>query len=342
MKNYHWLINLIVLTLSCGYFTLALAGERQALIIDTDVGRDDIIAMLYLFQSTRVDVKAITIESNGNTHCAPAFHNTAAVLKLTGLNHVPMACGSDKVAAGMHGFPTWLIAKEDSLSGADKVLPRSTLAVTHNAVQLLLATLHASNKPIIILALGPLTNLAAAFQLEPAIKEKIKMIYVMGGAVHVPGNVSKEMVNNRSVAEWNIYFDPGSAAVVFANLPVTLIPLDATNAAPLNETTLQRVAKNIHSPVYHYFYELLNHSHTSLRSGLWYFWDPLAAVIAVDEKYCEFKDERLRVTVAPEEHAGATIVDNQNGALIRVCEKVNVAQFEENLFAGINHPLLQS
>src|SRR5665811_1360400 len=93
----------------------------RALIIDTDVGRDDIIAMLYLFQNPAVAVKAITIESNGNTHCAPAFHNTAAVLTLTGLTHVPMACGSDKVTASMHVFPGWLMAKEDSLSGADKV-----------------------------------------------------------------------------------------------------------------------------------------------------------------------------------------------------------------------------
>jgi inosine-uridine nucleoside N-ribohydrolase len=336
MKNYRWLFKVIITTLCCFHLSCVQAAERQALIIDTDVGRDDIIAMLYLFQNPAVDVKAITIESNGNTHCVPAFHNTAAVLKLTGLTHVPMACGSDQVTADMHVFPNWLIAKEDSLSGADRVLPQSTLPVSHNAVQLLLDTLHASNKPITILALGPLTNLAAAYQLEPAIKQKIKMIYVMGGALNVPGNVSKEMINNRSVAEWNIYFDPDAAAAVLANLPVTLIPLDATNAAPLNEETLKRVAKNIHSPAYHYFYELLNHSHTSLRSGLWYFWDPLAAVIAVDEKYCEINRLPLRVTIAPERHPGATIIDVRKGIFVRVCQKVQVQQFEEQLFSQIN------
>jgi pyrimidine-specific ribonucleoside hydrolase len=144
MKNYKSL-NVVILVFFLFSFSPSLsAAGRQALIIDTDVGRDDIIAMMYLAKAPRVKIKAITIESNGDAHCVPAFHNTAGLLRLLGLNDVPMACGSEGLAVGGHIFPQPILVKEDSLSGAAAFLPVVNGPVRHDAVALLVKNLLAS------------------------------------------------------------------------------------------------------------------------------------------------------------------------------------------------------
>ena len=338
MKNYNRFIKFVSILLFFCCFNVANANTRETFIIDTDVGRDDVIAMLYLFKNPQVSVKAITIETNGVAHCAAAFANAAGVLRLVGMNNIPIACGIEQANLSTHVLPSRIIAIEDTLFGAANLLPRTTLPVTHDAVKLLVKTILAAKQPINILALGPLTNIAKAYQLNPSIKNKIKQIYVMGGAVHVAGNIGNMVANQHNVAEWNIYFDPAAAQVVLANLPVALVPLDVTNAAPLNERFLRRVNGDERNVVYEYLFQLLKHSEPSLSWGLWFFWDPLAAVVATDNGLCEFKMERISVLQQPEAMSGATVVDNKNGALIKVCEKVKVREFENQLLAVIRKP----
>jgi inosine-uridine nucleoside N-ribohydrolase len=328
MKNYRLLNFVFFFFFLLGFSLLAKAGERQALIIDTDMGRDDVIAIMYLAKDPRVAIKAVTIESNGNVHCAPAFRNTLGLLKLLGLAQVPVACGSEAQVAGGHVFPKPVIDREDTLSGAAAFLPKVDVPVSHDAVALLVKTILAQQGKVNILAIGPLTNIARSFQLDPSIKQKINKIYVMGGAVHVRGNIDNTVANKSDVAEWNIYFDPVGASIVFANLPVVLVPLDATNQAPMDGKFLELVSGGGQGD---YLYKVLKVSEKLLRTGLWYFWDPLAAVVASDERYCEFKSERLRVLVEPEKLSGATVVDDKGGALVKICNKVKVGEFERQL-----------
>ncbi len=336
MRNCNWLIKVfVVLVCWCGSF-FSYAGERKAFIIDTDGFRDDVIAMLYLLKIPDISVKAITIEANENAHCQAAFHTTLGVLHLIGLKNVPVACGIDKPANGTSVLPNSMLTKEDNfLSSTAGLLPRSTMPVNYGGAKLLVKTIRASKAPVTIVAIGQLTNIAEAYQLDPGIKNHINKIYVMGGAVHVPGNMDGP---EQHKAEWNLHFDPAATAVVLANFPVVLVPLDATNAAPMNEAFLQRVMGDKRNIAYEYFYQILKNGIVSLRSGLWFFWDPMAAVVATDESVCEFKFEKLRVVEKPEtgSQLGATVVDGRKGSLIKVCEKVKVREFENKLLAVIN------
>jgi inosine-uridine nucleoside N-ribohydrolase len=79
-----------------------------------------------------------------------------------------------------------------------------------------------SPEKVTLVTLGPLTNVAQALEAEPSLVDYIEMIYVMGGAVSVPGNVGF-IVTDNAVAEWNIYVDPHAAAIVFeSGAPITL------------------------------------------------------------------------------------------------------------------------
>ena len=98
------------------------------------------------------------------------------------------------------------------------------------APDLLVSVISASAEPVVLFTDGPLTNLAAALRLDPGMVENIAMVFTMGGALDVPGNNF-----DNPDAEWNIWADPTAAAEVFASgVPLTLVPLDATNQVPVH------------------------------------------------------------------------------------------------------------
>ena len=94
----------------------------------------------------------------------------------------------------------------------------------------------AATEPVTLITLGPLTNVAAALQLDDGLAADIERVVVMGGAFDVAGNTAgAQPPPARNVAEWNIYADPAAARdVVQAELPLTFVPLDATNRVPLD------------------------------------------------------------------------------------------------------------
>ena len=136
-----------------------------------------------------------------------------------------------------------------------------------------------------IVALGPLTNLAEALLATPSLADKIARIVIMGGTLRVAGNIRE--VNPRienSFAEWNIFCDPYAADVVFqSGAPITLVPLDATNQAPLSDAFVQRLASGPATPASQFVLRAIRRIQPMLRGQMFYLWDPLAAVVAVQE-----------------------------------------------------------
>src|SRR5262245_39994485 len=221
------------------FLFMALCGAANAarpFIIDTDVGVDDIIAIIYLLQQPNIHVKAITIASTGNAHCLPALRNTLGLLKLMNRTDIPADCGRLTPLDGQHQFPKSVLEESDTLAGAAKLLPEVNATSKQKGVDLMINTIRKSRQPVTILAIGPLTNIAEALQKAPDIKNRILAIYIMGGAVHVPGNLSDVGVKmSNSTAEWNIYLDPLAADIVFKqSIPITLVPLDVTNKLPID------------------------------------------------------------------------------------------------------------
>ncbi|MEO8401168.1 MAG: nucleoside hydrolase [Gammaproteobacteria bacterium] len=328
----------IILICSIFFLLVSAASAARQFIIDNDAGIDDAIAILYLLNQPNIEVKAITIACDGNAHCAPAKSNIEGLLKLVNKTNIPIATGHSKPVQGHHHFTASVLKESDTLSDAASLLPQHKNANTQTAVDLLITTLKNAQQPMDILAIGPLTNIAEAIAKDPAIKNKIRMIYIMGGAVDVEGNlrsVNRLLKNN--LAEWNIYLDPTAADEVFkSGIPLTLVPLDATNQVPVDDRFYQQLKEQAKTAGGKFSFELLKHNRAMIDDYTWYFWDPLAAVIASDESVAKFKMQKLRVVLAPEEKSGALAHDDENGNLVRVCVWVKKEKFKDELLGGLN------
>lgn len=192
-------------------------------IIDTDPGLDDALAILLAFASPELDVRALTTVG-GNAGLAHTTRNALRLLHLIGRDDVPVAAGAntplvrqDAVsAAGVHG--------DDGFGGVSLAdAPRG--ADARPAVQLLVDLIEASAEPITLIALGPLTNVATLLAAYPDTAAKLAKIVLMGGGAERLGNVTP-------TAEFNIWYDPDAAKRVFASgLPITMIGLDVTHKA---------------------------------------------------------------------------------------------------------------
>jgi len=338
----HKLINNIKRRLVAAFLLcLILVGQVFAgrpVIIDTDVGVDDVIAILYLLQRPDINVKAITIASTGNAHCEPAMRNMLGLLKLVNQTNIPVDCGSKRPLSGQNVFPANIMEEADTLAGASKLLPKVNQGPKYKAVDLLIDTIQKSRQPITILAIGPLTNIASALQQSPEIKNRIQTLYIMGGAVNVPGNlnIAGNKINNRT-AEWNMYIDPVAASIVFnQSIPITLVPLDITNKLTIDMSFYNQLKKKHNTPAANFVFTLLNQNLEMLTDNQWNFWDPLAAVIASDEEMATFDVMPLTVTLHPESQLGRTVIDARSGQNIRVAASINEKQVRDLLVDVLN------
>lgn len=187
--------------------------------LDCDTGIDDSLALLYLLRSP--EVRLVGIGSvHGNIDAATAARNTLDLLALAGAE-VPVALGAQGPRTGEYAGGAPHVHGEDGIGGVT-LPPSGGSVVAETAARMLvrLAAEHAGE--LEVLAVGPLTNLAAALDLDPELPAKISRVVVMGGAAQTSGNVS-------AASEANIHNDPEAAAIVVgAPWEVVLVPLDVT------------------------------------------------------------------------------------------------------------------
>ena len=311
------------------------ARSLGPVIIDTDMALDDWIAILYLLQRPDVDVVAITVTGTGEAHCAPGVKNALALVQLAGETSIPVTCGRETPIEGTHTFPQGWRTRVDDLAGLD--LPDSSEAESRQgAVDLLTELISNSSEKITVLTLGPLTNLGEALRAEPGLAQNIEMVYIMGGAVEVPGNMGFTGIGNE-VAEWNIYVDPKATQLVFdSGVPITLVPLDATNLAPLTVAFYDRLGEKAQTPEANFVYQALTQNLQFIATeGGYYFWDPLSAAILTDEALATFETVELAVVLEEGPQSGQTI-PLEGGASIRVAVGVDSQQFEQLLLDVLN------
>ena len=316
------------------YFLSQSIALANPLIIDTDAAIDDTIAVIYLSQQHDTQIKAITIAATGEAHCAPALRHLGGVFKLVNKTLPPIACGSDKPLSYHHQFSGWVRDSADTLLGMETSLPTATVKPESSAVALLEKTLDSAKQPVDILTLGPLTNIATLLSQHSDLKNKIRMIYIMGGAVNVPGSVALvEPTLKNKTAEWNLYIDPKATDIVFqAGVPITLVPLDVTDHFPVDESFYQQLAKTPHNtPAQKFIFELFQRNKQKFLTQGWFFWDPLAAVIATHESIATIKNMKIKILTDSEDVSGTTALDNKNGNMVRVCNNANVKAFYKYL-----------
>jgi inosine-uridine nucleoside N-ribohydrolase len=333
------LLVFISIALVAGGLLLSVSAQETDVppipfIIDTDMALDDWLAILYVTQSPQADLRAVSVTGTGEAHCNPGVSNALGLLELADLPDVPVACGRETPLMGHNSFPAWLRDWVDSM--AELELPEnSNLPYDGTAVELLISTILESPEPVTLLTLGPLTNVAEAIEAEPAIIDHIGMIYIMGGAVDVPGNIGFITPLN-TVAEANIYVDPHAAGIVFdSGAAITLVPLDATNHAPVTEDFVKRLEEDRTTPQAEFVFQALGQASDFIQSGGYFFWDPLAAGIAVDETLVMIEERNL-IVVEEEGSSNGQTREDEDGALIRMAVSADGDRFETEFLNVLN------
>lgn len=193
------------------------------LIIDTDCGVDDAIAILMAFADPAIEVIGITCV-DGNVPLDLVMRNVAIVLDAAGAKTIPIFRGAARPLMGV-SVHAHSVHGNDGLG--DTGFPLSTRHVEPEPGILALVHMVTANPGCRLVALGPLTNLALALAIEPNLPNLLSSTVIMGGAVHGNGNTTP-------VAEFNIYADPEAAAIVFERgLNPTLLTWEATLATPV-------------------------------------------------------------------------------------------------------------
>src|SRR5262245_38009154 len=174
----------------------------KRIIIDTDPGVDDSMAILLAFNSPEVQVEALTTVF-GNTGTAITTQNALRLVELAGRPDVPVAAGAQKPLLRPFTGDGWVVHGRNGLGGVAFPEPQGQPDRRH-AAQLIVETVMANPGQITLVPIGPLTNIALAVSLEPRIAQQVEQVVLMGGAATMPGNVS-------AVAEANICNDPEAA-----------------------------------------------------------------------------------------------------------------------------------
>lgn len=200
-------------------------AARRKLILDVDTGTDDAVALMLAALHPELDLVAATTV-NGNNPIAAATDNTLRVIDLLGVDVPVFEGAATPLLRDDFPIPRSVLHAGGSMHPRELPIPATRSSAREGgAVEFLIETYLAATDEITLVAVGPLTNLALAFRLEPRTVERIPQVVVMGGA-HGSGNTTPS-------AEFNVWADPDAArAVLRAGLrDLTLIPLDATHRA---------------------------------------------------------------------------------------------------------------
>jgi pyrimidine-specific ribonucleoside hydrolase len=213
---------------------MAAVPAPTPLVIDTDPGIDDALAILLALASPEVDLRLVTTV-HGNVELAQTTENALRVLHLAGRADVPVAAGARASLVHPQAERAGHVHGTAGLGGVE--LPRSPATVDPRpAVVALAELLEATEEPVTVAAIGPLTNLALLLGVYPDAAARIGRLVVMGGAAAAGGNVT-------ATAEFNIWADPEAAQAVFsAGLPTTMVGLDVTVPTVLGEDGIARFA----------------------------------------------------------------------------------------------------
>jgi len=206
----------------------------RKIIIDTDPGQDDAVAILLALASPdELDVLGIVAVA-GNVGLHHNANNALKIVELAGRSDIPVYAGCSRpmrrhlvTAEHVHG--------DTGLNGPDLPAPKIALQPQHGVDYIIETLMREAAGTVTLCTLGPLTNIAMALIKEPAIADRIAEIVMMGGAYFEVGNITP-------AAEFNIYVDPEAADVVLrCGAPITMLPLDVTHQIQSTPTRLAAI-----------------------------------------------------------------------------------------------------
>ena len=263
--------------------TIVIGGfsGRIPVIVDYSPTVSDVGGLMYLLAHPDVEVIGISLPVTGEAGCDLGFEVTVGILAMFGQEEIPVACDPETPDHARSWPPEFLQGHENLSFG----LPASTVTVSdERASDMIARTAKEAGRPVVIYAVAPLTNVARAFDTHPDLADVVERIVIMGGAVDVSGNV--EGAN----AEWNLWIDvPAAAAVIGSGVPVTLIPLDATNFVPVPVWYQRALSEAGQSDAIVYLDRMVG-LFPAVTSGFFFMWDELAASVVAGETYTTTKE----------------------------------------------------
>jgi len=273
--------------------------EKRKVILDTDPGIDDILAIMLANASPEFEFLGVTTVA-GNVRVLEGANNALAARDVIGADHLP-------IFIGCHRPLTRRLRTQADIYGKDEDIgipfdPQSTGRVdSRHAVNFLLEQVAKYPHQVTLFPLAPLTNLATAIIMDPTFAPNVKEIFMMGGAAVVPGNASP-------AAEFNHWVDPEAAQVVFeAGIPITMIGLDVTGKTALWPEDAARLDQ-LDTPVARFIRRITRHYLDRPRPC--YLYDPLAVAVGLrPELVVESSFARVDMETAGEFSSGMTVVD---------------------------------
>jgi purine nucleosidase len=278
-------------------------AKKIPLLIDTDPGVDDALALLMAFNDPRHEIVGLTIAA-GNVGLEHTVRNALKLCEVVGRDDVPVFAGCAQPllhpardAAYVHGRDGF---------GDIGYAPPTRAAESEHAALALLRLSHAHAGELVLVALGPLTNIALALKLDPTLPQRIARFVVMGGAVTGHGNITP-------AAEFNIYFDPEAAHVVFEAFErFDLADWEATIAHGLHHDRVVDWLKagSARARFYDGISEKTRLWSIDRRGDYWYAADALAMAFVLEPQGAQELLERPVAVELQGSHArGATVVD---------------------------------
>jgi inosine-uridine nucleoside N-ribohydrolase len=286
-------------------------ASPQRVIIDTDPGTDDVMAILLALNSPELKVEAFTVVP-GNVDGRQGLDNALKIVSLAGRCDIPVAAGAQ------HPLMQKLITAQywhgkNGIAGIE--LPASHCkSDSRFGPDLIIQLIHQYPHEITLIPVGPLTNIALALSKDPSIVPLVKNIVVMGGSIG-GGNVD-------GAAEANIYGDPEAAQIVFtAGWMVTMVGSDVGERTLIMRKELTQL-RSTHGPENDFIAQIVDFYVSRSEKSGWSgaaMYDPLAVAIAMDPSFGTFKEMHVDVETKGEFTRGETVANrtgyNENNVL---------------------------
>lgn len=275
----------------------------KRIILDTDPGVDDALAFLFALAHPELQVEAVTIVA-GNVGLEHTVRNGLRLLELAGKAEIPLAVGASRPllryqgdAADVHG--------SNGMSGVE--LPEGPKRpVKEHAMDLIIDLSHRYPGEITLVAIGPLTNVAMALMKDPALAQRLKEIVVMGGACMTYGNTT-------TAAEFNIWWDPDAARIVYeSGAHITQIGLDVTRHARLDQSHVAELLRRRPGQISQFVHDILESyfERAGAKGTPWInMHDPLTVAVVAQPDLVETQLLRVDVETQSPLTAGMTLAD---------------------------------
>ncbi|WP_044336502.1 nucleoside hydrolase [Rossellomorea aquimaris] len=316
---------------------------KKKVLVISDFGVDDIVAVLYAYYSDAIEIVGIVCDY-GNVSKASALKNVKYLQSITGITDIPVIGGA---VSALTGAQPQFFPEVHGIAGLGPIIPDQieldSSEISENFYEIN-ALIDKYAGELYIFSAGRLTSLATAFVLYPETMKKVKEFYVMGGAFHVPGNVTP-------TAEANFYGDPYAANILIQLAPkkIHLIPLDVTMYALITPAMIDSLhdyyiktndkVGQIIKPMVDYYYEFYKETYPDISGSPLH--DLLAIWALADGDKMMFEEVPIRVAVNTGCTFGQSIGDFRKSTekapwrVHKIAKQFNYGQFISEVFATL-------